>query len=158
MVSFRLFNFYFLLLLLSISSSNWKFPYYNSKKMCGPYYYFKRCVSSFSYCHIIIIIILSSFLALLFDLLETQLHCKYIQFKCSESVVKKPENCNSPAYFPFNELHTCSGSTLENWDTVKSCAFGGSWKYLQCNLPFFFAKNKCNRSTLQIGTQWKVVL
>lgn len=82
---------------------------------------------------------------------ETQLHCKYIQFKCSESVVKKPENCNSPAYFPFNDLHTCNGSTLENWDTVKSCTFGGSWKYLQCNLPFFFAKKQVQQKYI---TNW----
>ena len=31
-----------------------------------------------------------------------------------------------------------SGITVENWDTVKSCTL----KFLQCNLPFFFAKNK----------------
>ena len=69
---------------------------------------------SLTYCHVIIIHFFISILVLLFNLLETQLHCKYIQFKCSECVVKKPENCNSPAYFPFNELHTRSGSTLEN--------------------------------------------
>ena len=31
-----------------------------------------------------------------------------------------------------------SGITVENWDTVKSCTL----KYLQCNLPFFFAKKQ----------------
>ena len=25
-------------------------------------------------------------------------------------------------------------SAVENWDTVKSCTFGGSWNHLQCNL------------------------
>ena len=50
--------------------------------------YFKRCVLSFIFTVLPCNHSTFSFLVPLFDLLEIQLHCKYIQFKCSESVVK----------------------------------------------------------------------